>query len=57
MTKYMTQLESVSPAQALGILQSPDVTKLSSGWEPPCIGDVHLLKVSSGKPDGASRVA
>ena len=47
MTKYMTQLESVSPAQALGILQSPDVTKLSSGWEPPCIGDVHLLKVSS----------
>ena len=47
MTKYMTQLESLTPAQALSILQSPDVTKLSSGWEPPCIGDVHLLKVSS----------
>ena len=31
----------------LSVFYSRPNYKLSSGWEPPCIGDVHLLKVSS----------
>jgi len=47
MARYMTQLQSLTVTQAMDILTTPDTQKLSTGNEQPCIGDVHLLQVSS----------
>ena len=55
MSPYLQTNEQLSVRQTVELLNAPNLSKTSTGYETPCAGDVHLLQVSS-KVDLNSRL-